>query len=71
MDERKLERLHRRLVARSAPQAVVCHSGKFDLIDADSSRFSAMLNTPAWANCVLGVFSPDVPFDVLREEVSA
>lgn len=71
MDDHKLERLHRRLSARSGPQAIVCQSGKFDLIDADSPRLGAMLAVPEWAGRVIGVFSPDVPIDVLRDEVCA
>jgi len=71
VDERKLERLYRRLVARSGPQAIVCRSGKFDLVDADSPRLAAMLAVPDWAGRVLGVFSPNVPLDVLRDEVAA
>ena len=71
VDERKLERLYRRLVARSGPQAIICRTGKFDLLDADSPRLGAMLAVPDWAGRVLGVFSPDVPIEVLRAEVVA
>lgn len=71
MDDHKLARLHRRLSTRSGPQAIVCRSGKFDLLDADSPRLAAMLMSPAWSPRVLGVFSPDVPINVLRAEVSA
>jgi hypothetical protein len=71
VDERTLQRLHRRLLARSGPQAIVCRADKFDLLAADSPRLAAMLKTPAWASRVLGVFSPDVPIDVLRGEVAA
>lgn len=71
MDEHKIQRLHRRLASRSGPQAIVSRSGKFDLLDADSPRLDSMLATPAWAGHVIGVFSPDVPIDVLRDEVAA
>lgn len=71
MDEHKLERLHRRIAARSGPQGVVCRAGKFDLIAADSPRLDAILNSPDWSGHVIGVFSPDVSIDVLRSEVAA
>lgn len=71
MDDHKIERLHRRLAARSGPQAIVLRSDKFDLLDADSPRLDAMLATSAWAGRVIGVFSPDVPIEVLRDEVAA
>jgi hypothetical protein len=58
-------------MARSGPQAIVHRSGKFDLIDADSLRLSAMYKSDAWAGRVLGVFTPDVPIDVLRDEIAA
>jgi len=71
MDDHKLERLYRRLVARSGPQAIIFRSGKFDLLDADSPRLTAMLAVPDWAGRVLGVFTPDVQIDVLRDELAA
>ena len=71
MDDHKIERLHRRLAARSGPQAIVLRSGKFDLLDANSPRLDAMLATSSWADLVIGVFSPDVPIEVLRDEVAA
>jgi hypothetical protein len=71
MDERKLERLHRRLSAQVAPQAIVQQSGKFDLVAADSPRLAAIMKSQNWQSRVLGVFSPDVPLDVLRDEVAA
>jgi hypothetical protein len=69
MDERKLERLHRRLVACSAPQAIIIHRGKFDMLAVSSPRLVPILQSPVWGSRVLGVFSPDVPLDVLRNEV--
>lgn len=70
MDERKLERLQRRLAACAGPQAIVCHPGNFLLFAADSPRLDAMLKSADWSGRVIGVFSPDVPIEVLRDEVA-
>lgn len=68
----KIARLHRRLAARECAQAVIrLPNDKLDLLPAASPRFTALLRSPAWACRVLGVFSPDIPFDVLCGEVSA
>lgn len=71
MDDHKIERLHRRLTACSSPHAIVLRSDKFYLVEAESPRLAGILNTPAWVGRVIGVFSPDVPIEVLRDEVAA
>ena len=72
MDDPKLARLHRRLAAREGAQAVIRQpNDKLDLFPAASPRFAALLRSPVWARRVLGVFSPDVPIEVLRREVCA
>lgn len=71
MDDHKIERLHRRLTACSSPHAIVLRSDKFYLVEAESPRLAGILNTLAWAGRVIGVFSPDVPIEVLRDEVAA
>ncbi|MBK7357546.1 hypothetical protein [Propionivibrio sp.] len=39
------------------------------LIDAQSPRVDALLNSPEWSRRVVGTFYPDVEIDVLCEEV--
>ena len=71
MDDRRLARLHRRLRARECMQAVIrLPNDKFDLMPASSPRFLAMLGSELWAAQVVGVFSPDIDYSVLCEEVS-
>lgn len=66
----KLIRLHRRLMARDCAQAVFRQpNDKLDLMPASSPRLVAMLRDARWVARVVGVFSPEVSFDVLRAEV--
>lgn len=68
----RLDRLARQLAARECDQAVVrLPGGKLGLMPADSPRFAAMLNAPAWAARVVGVFSPAINAAELARQVSA
>jgi len=70
VDEREIERLHRRLRAREYPQAVMAlPNEKFTLVPFDSPRFHSMLADQRWSSRVLGVFSQDVEYSVLCAEV--
>jgi len=71
IDPRRLDRLYRRLHARECDQAVVqLPSGKFDLVPSTSPRLDAMMSSPSWSSRVLGVFSPEIDFSVLCEELA-
>ena len=68
--DHRFERLYRQLAARECDQAVVrSENGRLMLVPAASPRLSAMLSAPEWAARVLGVFSPNTPFDELAEQV--
>lgn len=67
-----IDRLHRQLAARTAPQAVIrLFNGRFALIPADSCRLVSLQRSPRWSSRLCGVFLPDVSMPVLREELSA
>jgi len=70
VDDRKLARLHRRLMASESAQAVVrLPNEKFALMPTNSPRLVSILDSALWSARVVGVFAPSVDYSVLCAEV--
>lgn len=72
MDKSALDRLYRRIRARTVAHAVVkIGTRRYDLIPVGSARLEALFRSPEWVSRIVGVFTPDVAYSQLSEAVRA